>query len=315
MTTLPRCTVIVPTYNRAGLLRHTLDSFVRQDMPPGDFEVIVADDGSSDGTDAVVASYTDRLPIRYFYQEDEGFRVAKARNMGLREARGPVSVFVDSGVVLGSHALAAHCAAHESTAGPAAVVGYVWGFADDVRAAADRIDPADPDGTIRRLAHDHSLPDVREWYYDRYGEELWKLAAPWLIFWTCNVSVDTAQARAVGMFDEAYRSWGGEDVDLAYRLHRGGARFLLSRDAAAVHCPHPKEDTRSAKANHRYFAAKYDTPITRLRPDHDIFLIEQVIRDRGLPSCAEYLAARQNGDAPPGIRPAGGETPASTGTR
>jgi hypothetical protein len=79
---------------------------------------------------------------------------------------------------------------------------------------------------------------------------------------------------------------------------------MLSRDAAAVHCPHPKEDIRSAKANHRYFAAKYDTPITRLRPDHDNFLIEQVIRDRNLPSCAEYLAARENGSAPAGSRPA-----------
>lgn len=290
MTTPQRCSVIVPTYNRITLLRHTLDSFIRQDLPADDFEVIVCDDGSNDGTEALVAGYHDRLRIRYFFQEDEGFRVAQARNLGLRAARAPVCVFVDSGVVLGSGALAAHCAAHESTAGPAAVIGYVWGFADDIRAAADRIDPADPDGTIERLSRDDTLPDVREWYYHRYGERLWELAAPWLVFWTCNVSVNTAQARAVGMFDEAYRSWGGEDVDLAYRLHRGGARFLLSRDAVAVHCPHPKEDTRSAKANHHYFAAKYDTPITRLRPDHDIFLIEQEIRDRGLPSCTEYLA-------------------------
>ncbi|GAA3233636.1 glycosyltransferase [Dactylosporangium siamense] len=295
MTAPPRCTVIVPTYNRAALLRHTLDSFVRQDLPVDDFEVIVADDGSSDGTDELVAGYADRLHIRYRYQQDEGFRAAQARNMGLRDARGPVSVFVDSGVVLSSRALTAHCAAHERTTGPAAVIGYVWAAPSTNTPPPGSVDPADPDGTIERLARDRSLPDIRDHYYDRYGERLWTLAAPWLVFWTCNVSVNTAQARAVGMFDEAYRSWGGEDVDLAYRLHRAGARFLLSRDAAAVHCPHPKEDTRSATANHRYFAAKYDTPITRLRPDHDNFLIEQVIRDRNLPSCAEYLAARGTG--------------------
>ncbi|WP_433607190.1 glycosyltransferase [Dactylosporangium sp. CA-139114] len=277
-----RCTVIVPTYNRVNLLRHTLDSLVGQDLPREDFEVIVADDGSSDGTRALVDSYQDRLTLRYRFQQDKGFRVAAARNMGLRDARAAVSVFVDSGVLLGSGALAAHCAAHEASAGPVAVIGYVWGFADDAQAAAESIDPGDPDGTIRRLAREGRFPDVREWYYDRYGEQLWKLAAPWLVYWTCNASANTAQARAVGLFDEAFQSWGGEDVDLAYRLHRGGATFLLSRDAAGIHHPHPKEDIRSAKANHHYFAAKYDTPITRLRPDHDIFLIEEEIRTRGL---------------------------------
>ena len=64
----------------------------------------------------------------------------------------------------------------------------------------------------------------------------------------------------------------------------------LSRAAAAVHCPHPKSDTSRVSENHAYFAAKYDTPITRLRPGNDIFLIEQMIRDQGLPSCPEYLS-------------------------
>ncbi|MGX6601649.1 glycosyltransferase [Micromonosporaceae bacterium Da 78-11] len=293
MPAQPRCTVIVPTYNRAELLRHTLDSLVQQTMPAAEFEVIVSDDGSSDDTEALVATYTDRLRLSYFFQEDDGFRVARARNVGLQHAAGPVSVFVDSGVVLSSGALAAHCAAHAGAAGPVAVVGYVWGFADDVEAAANEIDAADPDGTIARLTRDGRFPDVREWYYDRYGEQLWKLAAPWLVYWTCNVSANTAQARDVGMFDPAFQSWGGEDVDLAYRLHRAGARFLLSRAASAVHIPHPKEDTTTAKANHHYFAAKYDTPITRLRPDHDIFLIEEVIRERGLLADVGLPAAQQ----------------------
>ena len=285
-----RCTVVVPTFNRSDLLRCTLAALAAQTMPPDQFEVIVSDDGSSDDTRSVVAEFSARLDVQYLFQEDEGFRVARARNMALRRARGAVSVFVDTGVLMHSAGIESHCAVHERAQGPTAVVGYVWGFGDDTSQLARHIAPGDADGTISALAERNLYPDVREWYYARYGERLWTLAAPWLIYWTCNASADTATLREVGLFDENFRSWGGEDVDLAYRLHRRGARFELCRGAAAVHCPHPKSDTSRVSENHAYFAAKYDTPITRLRPGNDIFLIEQMISDQGLPSCTEYLS-------------------------
>lgn len=290
MTASLRCTVVVPTYNRSDLLRSTLTALAAQTMPPDRFEVIVSDDGSSDDTPSVVAEFSSRLDVHYLFQPDEGFRVARARNMALRRARGTVSVFVDTGVLLHSTGLEAHCAVHERAEGPAAVIGYVWGFGDDTAGLTAHIDPCDADATISTLIERNLYPDVREWYYTRYGEQLWTLAAPWLIYWTSNASANTAALREVGLFDENFRSWGGEDVDLAYRLHRWGVRFELCRAAAAVHCPHPKSDTSRVSENHAYFAAKYDTPITRLRPGNDIFLIEQMIRDQGLPSCPEYLS-------------------------
>jgi glycosyltransferase involved in cell wall biosynthesis len=65
------CTVIVPTYNRSELMRRTLDSLVAQDLLGDRFEVIVVDDGSSDGTAAMVEGYHDRLRLSYFFQDDE----------------------------------------------------------------------------------------------------------------------------------------------------------------------------------------------------------------------------------------------------
>ena len=99
-----RCTVIVPTYNRRRLLELTLDSLAGQDLPRDRFEVLVVDDGSSDDTADVVREFEDRLDLRYFYQPDEGYRVARARNVGIRHARGEICVFVDSGVLLHSGA-------------------------------------------------------------------------------------------------------------------------------------------------------------------------------------------------------------------
>ena len=52
----PACSVIIPTYDRAELLRRTLDCLVRQDLPAAEFEVLVVDDGSSDHTAEVAAA-------------------------------------------------------------------------------------------------------------------------------------------------------------------------------------------------------------------------------------------------------------------
>ncbi|MEV5985834.1 glycosyltransferase [Streptomyces sp. NPDC052051] len=289
MTIPPACTVVVPTYNRSALLRHTLDSLCRQRLAAHDsFEVIVSDDGSTDDTAQLVAEYRDRLDIRHLFQEDEGYRVAKARNAGIAYARSRVCVFVDSGVILRSGALAAHLAAHRQTSTPAAVIGYVLCFNEgneDGDEITKSLDFADPDASFAEFTAGHRWPDIREDYYARYGEDLDALTAPWLMWWTCNASASTELLRETGGFDEAYRSWGAEDVDLGYRLREAGARFVLRRDAAAIHVPHPKsyeDNMRSAAANYRYFAEKYDTPVARLVPDHHFHEIEDILRSRGL---------------------------------
>jgi glycosyltransferase involved in cell wall biosynthesis len=305
-----KCSVIIPTYNRAPLLSHTLESLVRQSLPADEFEVLVVDDGSSDETSVMVEGFSTRLNLRYFFQEDEGWRTARARNVGIANAAADVCVFLDSGLLAHSGCLAAHVSSHEESPVPLAVCGYVYGFNVDNQDAdviAKTIDYSDPDGSIDRMTGNPEWLDVREGFYDIYTEEFHDLPAPWIIFWTCGVSAPTALARSVGGFDEAFRSWGGEDLDFGYRLFNAGAKFILNRQASAIHCPHPKsfaDNNQGAMANYRYMAEKYGTPIIRLltefpegAPDDFTgfvtpFNLNDVIRERGLPSCAEYLARR-----------------------
>jgi glycosyltransferase involved in cell wall biosynthesis len=293
-----QCSVIVPTYNRAGLLAYTLNSLAHQSLPRDQFEVLVADDGSSDGTRELVAGYRNCLNVRYFFQEDQGYRCAEARNLGVANAQADICVFVDSGVLLHSGALEAHLSSHRDSEVPLAVIGYVYCFNENNEDGAlieKAIDPDNPDATIAELAEHGGWPDIREEFYAKYGDEFWQLPAPWLLYWCCNTSARTQQLRDIGMFDTAYRSWGAEDVDLSYRLHRAGARFVLNREASSIHHPHPKsyEANMSAVAgNYRYFAAKYGTPIAQLVVDNHFFVINDIIRERGLPSCEEYLASQ-----------------------
>ena len=90
MTSLPKVSVIVPTYNRAGWLEETLRSVVNQTFK--DFELIVVDDGSIDNTSQVMQSFPD---AQYFVMETNS-GVSKARNLGLDFAKGEFICFLDS---------------------------------------------------------------------------------------------------------------------------------------------------------------------------------------------------------------------------
>ncbi len=84
-------TVVIPTYNRSGILKTALDSVLNQTWQ--DFELMVVDDGSTDNTAAMIAeNYAKR--VRYIYQENRG--AAAARNTGIKAATHDLVAFLDS---------------------------------------------------------------------------------------------------------------------------------------------------------------------------------------------------------------------------
>lgn len=87
---MPRVSVIVPTYNRRRLVVEAVESILRQSY--GDFEVIVVDDGSSDGTSDALGVFGDS--VRVVRQENRG--PAAARNRGLAHSGGELIAFLDS---------------------------------------------------------------------------------------------------------------------------------------------------------------------------------------------------------------------------
>lgn len=85
--------VIIPTFNRSNELRRCLMSLKSQTFQ--EFEVLVCDDGSTDDTEDLVASFSNHLPIRYFKLENFG-GPARARNVGIKNANGVYIAFLDS---------------------------------------------------------------------------------------------------------------------------------------------------------------------------------------------------------------------------
>jgi glycosyltransferase involved in cell wall biosynthesis len=93
-TRAPRVSVVIPAFDRADVIRRTLESLARQSYE--NVEVIVVDDGSTDDTRAIVEGFAkeSRRPVTYFRQENRG--CAAARNQGLRLATGELFAFLDS---------------------------------------------------------------------------------------------------------------------------------------------------------------------------------------------------------------------------
>ncbi|MCX8117420.1 MAG: glycosyltransferase [Desulfobacterota bacterium] len=88
---MPKVSVIIPTYNRWPMVREAIDSVLAQDFD--DFELIVVDDGSSDGTSEALKEYGRRIRV-VGHVQNRG--VSAARNTGLRHARGKYIAFLDS---------------------------------------------------------------------------------------------------------------------------------------------------------------------------------------------------------------------------
>lgn len=91
--------IVIPTKNRADLLRKVLESIEEQKADQDTFEVIIIDNGSSDGTKSVAKEYKSKIKnYRYFYDARPGLHVG--RNRGLLECRGRLVGYLDDDVVL-----------------------------------------------------------------------------------------------------------------------------------------------------------------------------------------------------------------------
>jgi len=100
------------TWNRAGLLRQTLDRMTQLVNPAGlEWELVVVNNNCTDSTDQVLASFKTRLPVRRLVEPRPG--LSNARNRAIDEARGRFIIWTDDDVLVDPRWLAAYCEAFE----------------------------------------------------------------------------------------------------------------------------------------------------------------------------------------------------------
>ncbi len=209
--------VIIPTYNRRPILEKCLRALAHQ--YPGDYEgyeVIVVDDGSTDGTiEWLNSPPSDMPPLRLCTQSHQG--PATARNLGVRQAKGSVIIFIDSDLVVVEAFLAAHARTLRN-----------YGVTGDPNSAQEA--KVFPYGRGINTAN----------YEDPPSEPFKPTDFSAAFFATGNVAIarrwlDEAAESVEGPFDSRFNQYGWEDLELGVRLKKRGLKLVKCPAAAGYH--------------------------------------------------------------------------------
>ena len=101
-----KISIVIGTFNQKDILKKTLKSLIKQDFPKDQYEIIVVDSMSSDGTENMVKEFD----IRYIRRKNQGKSIA--RNKGILEASGEIILLTDADMVATPNLVAEHVKAH-----------------------------------------------------------------------------------------------------------------------------------------------------------------------------------------------------------
>ena len=203
-----KISVVVPAYNAAETFAEQLDALASQPSPVP-FEIVVADNGSTDDTVAIARSYESRFERLDVVDASDVRGVAHARNVGALAATGTDVVICDADDVVGDGWLAAMARALEKHPFVAA------------RLEHRRLNP---EWTVRIRGEPQS--------HRLAGGDFFRPFA-----WGGSIGIRRDLHIAVGGFDESFPTTAGEDNDYSWRLHALGVQPILVEDAV-IHIRH-----------------------------------------------------------------------------
>lgn len=201
--------VVIPTYNHLSALKNTLKSFCRQTFR--NFEVVVADDGSTDGTGEFINNQKWSFHLKYVFQENKGR--SAARNLGWRNAKGNIIVFIDNHAILDSNFLEEHFQIHNKFEHTSLAV---------VRGFAPRI------GSLENFKQSNLAPTAKEKKWLLKHEQ-----DPFRTFCTNNISISKSVLQQLNGFDEDFKEYGFQDAEMGWRVKLAGYRFKVNLKAVA----------------------------------------------------------------------------------
>jgi GT2 family glycosyltransferase/glycosyltransferase involved in cell wall biosynthesis len=215
-----RLSVIIPTYNRKDMLLKCLSALEKQSVLPSEFEVVIVDDGSTDGTEATLAEHRFSFPIEFHRQSNQG--PGAARNVGVTRARGELVLFIGDDIIAHERLLEHHLLAHaQHPEAGASVLGHIdW-----------------PPWMEPTPVMDYVCGEGTQQFAYRYIPDL--PALDYRFFYTSNISLKRSfliEAFEAGLrFDPCFRYAAFEDSELAYRLESRGLTIHYDKEALAYH--------------------------------------------------------------------------------
>lgn len=244
--------VVPATYNRPDMLTALFEGYLAQNYH--DFEIIVADDGSSEATRDVITRYQQRASFRitHVWQENRGYRAATIRNQAVAQSEADYIIFTDQDCVPRPDFLSNHVRLAERG----------WFVAGNRVLLSEAF-------TQRILAGSIPIHDwgMAQWIYSRFRGDInrvqpllmlpngsWRKLhrSRWRGAKTCNLAAWRDDLMLVNGMDESYSGWGLEDSDLVIRLIKAGVGHKSGRYACPVfHLWHREISRSNLEENHQ----------------------------------------------------------------
>jgi len=202
--------IVIPTYNRLPILEKCLRALESQELSKDTrikgYEVVLVDDGSTDGTLNWLALHQDEfLHVRCFEQNHAG--PAAARNLGVEKAQGDTIIFIDSDLVVLSNFLQAHTnALVQGREKLGSDRFFTYG------AVINTCNFANP------TAEPYKITDFSAAF-----------------FATGNVAIPKHWLEKAGLFDSGFQLYGWEDLELGVRLKNLGLKLIKCPEAVGYH--------------------------------------------------------------------------------
>lgn len=236
---------VIPTFKNKELLKNTLEFLnFQKGYGKNDYEVIVVDDGSQDDTWEEIKNINENYELKYIYLERNSDSCrSRARNFGWKAAEGEIIIFVDSDIIVRNNYL------YE--------VDRCYSFDRDLLVIGTRL--MLPDNTvnynedewyaIEKKAYNGGMNvlEIRHLIFEYLSYNLSVHRFPWMNVFSCNMVVPREWLEKVDGFDESFKGWGKEDVDLGYRLYKAGIKIIVNNRLEVLHQYHSSSAASAEK--------------------------------------------------------------------
>lgn len=227
-----KASIIIPTKDKITRLRLVLKALENQ--VDESIEVIVVFDGNSSETMEAFHKLKFTFQPRVIIL-DQNIGRSAARNLGINQANGERIIFMDDDSIPSKDFVVKHLSEHD----PRCVL---MGVTRDTFLSETEIEELYFDA---RIINDITFLNGKSHVIRKplYGNTLFKIfrdryPLKWLLFFTNNVSLNRKDLLEVGGFNEKFKGWGHEDIELGYRLQKHGLRFKKDSSAVNYHLVH-----------------------------------------------------------------------------
>jgi glycosyltransferase involved in cell wall biosynthesis len=217
-----KISVVIGTYNLMHKLSLVLESFNYQTFPFEDFEVIIVDSNSNDGTKDFVSNFQSLYTLKFISKTNKG--KASARNLGIQEATSQLIIITDADMIADSNFLAEHYYIQKKYNFSVLVEGKTWVLKEEKLPVTQY---------LRRPYITHKVKNEQKlgFYYCLTG----------------NLSFPKRFYLKYGGFDEKFKNYGWEDIAFGYQLINKNNEKLLYCDKAINYHFHVWSDFEEMK--------------------------------------------------------------------